>query len=586
MIRRALNPASGEPAGLRPSRLVSRARPCAWPARLERLLSLLFAPAAVRVTNLARNGYNTRVWAMENVETISELRSADLIVHDGGISDAEFDAAGVRAASLSFFSALLDMPNHPAAISLEVTRAADLRRSGTLSWLRPCRPQEELQGLLNTSMRFCSRWWEVPTHRAPVLEALRVPAITFRDAVWPVQGMPGVEGAPGDVAAVRGFRSQVEYDNASYAGPMNVPHRAVHFPPQMHERIACVAAYAFARAAALLSTELAADRPTPLPEQPPNASALPQLLASGAAAGGEGGALLRCESPLSKLLPPLASFTAHLPGRTRESRTAQRPASGKWWYGEDVPGNGKPGWIATTPGAAVAFGVSLGADQRVILSRLRSYTPTWAPTRASLWHIPAAATTATTASANSAATAADAADAAADTAAGSAVLAMAREWRRAFFECVGGANKDHVCGPGSAHDRRSQECALCRVLQANVSRPIDTWTVHSRWDQLVSVPDHDVHTVLDSGASSGANSGANNGANSGANARGRTGTGVRPEVRPRVEGESTQGAHFLHLELLHSDMRGGPKQVGCPWGKCKLSGPQAGKFKLLSITSC
>ena len=29
-----------------------------------------------------------------------------------------------------------------------------------------------------------------------------------------------------------------------------------------------------------------------------------------------------------------------------------------------------------------------------------------------------------------------------------------------------------------------------------------------------------------------------------------------------------------------------PKQVGCPWGKCQLSGPQAGKFKLLSVTSC
>ena len=145
MIRRALNPASGEPAGLRPSRLVSRARPCAWPARLERLLSLLFAPAAVRVTNLARNGYNTRVWAMENVETIRELRSADLIVHSGAIGDAEFDPASVRAASLSFFAALLDMPHRPAVMALEVTRAADLRRSGTLRWLRPCKPQEELQ---------------------------------------------------------------------------------------------------------------------------------------------------------------------------------------------------------------------------------------------------------------------------------------------------------------------------------------------------------------------------------------------------------------------------------------------------------
>ena len=74
--------------------------PCAWPARLERLLKRLFAPAAVRVSNLARNGYNTRVWAMENVETIRELRSADLIIHSGAIGDAEFDAASLRAASV------------------------------------------------------------------------------------------------------------------------------------------------------------------------------------------------------------------------------------------------------------------------------------------------------------------------------------------------------------------------------------------------------------------------------------------------------------------------------------------------------
>ena len=61
---------------------------CAWPARLEKMLRLLFSPAAVRVSNLARNGYNTRVWAMENVETIRELRSADLIVHSGAIGDS------------------------------------------------------------------------------------------------------------------------------------------------------------------------------------------------------------------------------------------------------------------------------------------------------------------------------------------------------------------------------------------------------------------------------------------------------------------------------------------------------------------
>ena len=123
-------------------RMVATNPPCAWPARLEALLSQLFAPATVRVSNLARNGYNTRVWAMENVETIPELRQADMIIHSGAIGDAEFDAAGVRSASLSFFSALLEMAHRPAVVALEVTRAADLRRSGTLRWLRPCREKE------------------------------------------------------------------------------------------------------------------------------------------------------------------------------------------------------------------------------------------------------------------------------------------------------------------------------------------------------------------------------------------------------------------------------------------------------------
>ena len=87
--------------------------------------------------------------------------------------------------------------------------------------------------------------------------------------------------------------------------------------------------------------------------------------------------LTRCETPLTKLMPPLASFGAHLPApppaRLPARAAASRPAAGQlgtttatagqvrvsnqWWYGEDVAGNGKPGWIADTPGAALAFTV-------------------------------------------------------------------------------------------------------------------------------------------------------------------------------------------------------------------------------------
>ena len=49
---------------------------------------------------------------------------------------------------------------------------------------------------------------------------------------------------------------------------------------------------------------------------------------------------------------------------------------------------------------------------------------------------------------------------------------------------------------------------------------------------------------------------------------------------------ATPGEHYLHLELLPAAMRAGPKAVSCPWGHCQLSGPAAGKFKLLSVATC
>ena len=109
----------------------------------------------------------------------------------------------------------------------------------------------------------------------------------------------------------------------------------------------------------------------------------------------------------------------------------------------------------------------------------------------------------------------------------------------------------------------------------------------------MSVPDHDVHTVLGGVAADTvphANSApaSRQAASPPAEAGGWGGyvAGGRPEVRGRAGGEAILGAHLLHLELLASDMRTGPKKVGCPWGKCQLRGPRAGKFKLLSVTSC
>ena len=65
------------------------------------------------------------------------------------------------------------------------------------------------------------------------------------------------------------------------------------------------------------------------------------------------------------------------------------------------------------------------------------------------------------------------------------------------------------------------------------------------------MPDHDVHTVPAHSAPPSRQAA-------------RRQAEVRPEVQGRARGEQVLGAHLLHLELLASDMRAGPKQVGSP----------------------
>ena len=70
------------------------------------------------------------------------------------------------------------------------------------------------------------------------------------------------------------------------------------------------------------------------------------------------------------------------------------------------------------------------------------------------------------------------------------------------------------------------------------------------------MPDHDVHTVPAHRELASTQAASRQAARRQAEAR--------PEVRGRARGEAVLGAHLLHLELLASDMRAGPRQVGSP----------------------
>jgi hypothetical protein len=275
----------------------------------------------------------------------------------------------------------LGLSGGPAVLALEAVRAPSPRRCPRLLSSSPGvstnggRPRcpflptpERPEGTvckevpLDDTAGYCLSWWQVPSNRARVLARLGVPVVSFRDALW-----PSVSSSPPDrpVSILTGFRSTRSFLTGSRA-----PH--VHFPSQAHQLIACTLAHSLMRAAAQLEAAAAAGSKVPAEEEAVSAAAAAATAAAQAANAHD--ALRRCEAPVTRLQPPLASFSA-----------ASQP--GKWQFGEDVAG--KPGWQGadTTPSSLhnvlkfgvlsnhIDFKVRLGTMRRVIISRLRSYDP-------------------------------------------------------------------------------------------------------------------------------------------------------------------------------------------------------------------
>ena len=217
---------------------------CAWPARLGRHLTAAFG-LQVSLVSLAKGAHSTTEWAAAFDRRDPELASADLIiaelsVNDQHIVDVSASRMHVLAASAVLFHNLLSLPQHPAVLALEAVRGAfassarenlrevramcsenhpidnqsserltplgakpsalDTRSSSDRCDLltRPhifvAAPSKPLHSNLafgpGQVYRWCDHWWWPPSWRAPVLAALRVPSVSYRDATWPNRTSP------------------------------------------------------------------------------------------------------------------------------------------------------------------------------------------------------------------------------------------------------------------------------------------------------------------------------------------------------------------------------------------------------------
>lgn len=124
----------------------------------------------------------------------TEFLEADLIIAEMGVNDGVSEVAdpeGVRVASASLFRDLLDLPQRPAVLSLELVMAglnrlrddnlamARLPGVGCVSEHPPSNVSKYSFGP-GATFRWCSQWWLPPLWRAPILQALQVPIVSYQ----------------------------------------------------------------------------------------------------------------------------------------------------------------------------------------------------------------------------------------------------------------------------------------------------------------------------------------------------------------------------------------------------------------------
>ena len=334
---------------------------CAWPWRLQQWLDQAFPRQIVKVINAAEGAMASDVWARRNLSADKRFLEADLIIGEFGINEFAYNSekrlAKVNAVLLS---ALVNLPKRPAVLVLEVTKGAFMDTPNVsrkecentceggqfLSFQTPAMPAD------NQWQCFCDQWWLPPTWRQPVLRELgSVSAVSLRDAIWPTMREP-----PSNLpilwqghAHTNGITHQLAANTLAYAMAAVWDHIWdqiwLNSGKMRHEDI--TQGRDITRVACTQATQLSSK--IDLRPRYANVS-----LAD------------HCETAVTRLQPPLNSFPA--------SR------AGAWWFGEDVPGNDKPGWntnvsltLASHTGGVLEFPVQLDTKRLVIVTYLRSY---------------------------------------------------------------------------------------------------------------------------------------------------------------------------------------------------------------------
>uniref|UniRef100_A0A7S2A3S8 SGNH hydrolase-type esterase domain-containing protein n=1 Tax=Ditylum brightwellii TaxID=49249 RepID=A0A7S2A3S8_9STRA len=161
----------------------------AFPRKLEQFMQQQWPASSVKVINIAAGGGDENTW-LGRLDLVMEL-DPDVILVESAVNDqCDYDKQDERSAfvnqtSFSLLNLLMNFPQKPAVISVELFRTS-LRNWRDAN--KHCRGR--IQSTSDHECYYCPQWWKPQTWRENARKYNSVSHASYRDAVWPIQDHP------------------------------------------------------------------------------------------------------------------------------------------------------------------------------------------------------------------------------------------------------------------------------------------------------------------------------------------------------------------------------------------------------------
>ena len=162
----------------------------AFPKKLEDFLQYQWKNTEIKVINIAEGGADEDTW-LGKLDQIMEF-DPDIILVESAVNDqCDYDEQDeqfeyVNRTSFSLLNLLMNLPQHPAVISVEFFRTAYKDEEDAESHC-----DEYVEELTSDPECFyCPQWWKPQTWRQEARTYNSVSHASYRDAVWPILEKP------------------------------------------------------------------------------------------------------------------------------------------------------------------------------------------------------------------------------------------------------------------------------------------------------------------------------------------------------------------------------------------------------------